>query len=100
MTAGGAQTPVPAQRSTVAPARRARPERVAGAVAVVSDGSGLRHRGRAVEPESVHPVLADYARLIHDLTGLPAHPLTVTATDADHLAVSLRGLPSTSGRSC
>lgn len=97
MTTGDAQTPVPAERFTTHPAARARPERVAAAVAVVSDGSGLRHRGRAVDPASVYPVLADYAELIHDLTGLPAHPLTATATDADHLAASLRGLPADIG---
>jgi malic enzyme len=97
VTTGDAPTPVPAQRFSTHPAARARPERVAGAVAVVSDGSGLRHRGRTADPASVHSVLAEYTELIHDLTGLPAHPLMVTATDDDHLAASLRGLPADIG---
>lgn len=93
MTARGRTAPVPAQRSATANVRREVPGHLSGAVAVVSDGSGLRHRGRAVDSASVYPVLADYATLIGDLTGLPAHPIAVTATDAEQLATSLRSLP-------
>jgi hypothetical protein len=78
------------QRSmTPTRAPRARTAQSSGAVAVVSDGSGPRHQDRAEQPQPVHPVLADYATLIHHLTGLPAYPVTVPASGADQLAASL-----------
>jgi malate dehydrogenase (oxaloacetate-decarboxylating) len=63
------------------------------AVAVVSDGSNLRNRGHAVESASMRSVLADYATVIHDLTGLHARPLPIAADNAAQLAASLLGLP-------
>ncbi|WNV84862.1 hypothetical protein [Umezawaea sp. Da 62-37] len=66
---------------------------VSEAVAVVSDGSNPRHGGRRIASVPMDLVLADYATMIHDLTGLRAHPLAVAARNAVHLAASVRGFP-------
>ena len=66
-------------------------------VAVVSDGSGVRHRGLPVTPASMAPLLRDDATLIHDLTGLPVLALPVTAQDATELAARLMALPGNVG---
>lgn len=81
------------ERSTAPVSRQAHAAQVSEAVAVVSDGSDLRSRGRAIASASMHPVLVDYATVIHELTGLHAHPLPMTAGNAVQLATSLRSLP-------
>jgi malate dehydrogenase (oxaloacetate-decarboxylating) len=62
-------------------------------IAVVSDGSALRHRGLAGGAESVEPVLRHWAALIHAYTGLAARPVYVAAQNAEDLTAGLRGLP-------